>query len=757
MKNLILLALLLVAGVSASIAQNTWFVSVSGHVYQDSTMTGVPNYLVMATVTGSGMVQTITMSTNNQGFYSGVVNGIASGQLEVFAPDCNGQMISYSTPFTPDNNVFQFNFWICGGSPTWCKAAYAYQVNPGFTAPVVAFTDLSTGNPTSWLWDFGDGSYSTEQNPVHEYTMQGTYNVCLTISSPDGSCQDIYCDVVYTNAVFPDCYNWFWYNQYNNYDFEFFAETIPQATEFLWDFGDGTTGTGQTVTHSYQPNTGDVFIVTLHSWVLDPATGDSCYSHSAEKVFIYGFPNDCYNWFWYMPQPGGAVEFYGDAYPTAESWFWDFGDGTTGTGQNVIHQYDPAAGDLVIVTLTTTSYTANGEMCTATSTQEVYLGNQPGDCFNFFWYEETGNNTINLYGESWPAPANLYQWTFPDGTTQYGQQVSYSYDPNMVNGFEVCLETYIWMNTMDSCYAQSCQFVFVGGGGWSEISGMIYAGDNPADQAFAMLYQVTPAGIELFDYQFAEPYTGKYSFYFAPPGEYYVTAFLSPSSAYFNQYFPTYYGDALYWYEATVINPDTAGLFYDIHLIPASGGGNGECSITGNITIESKGDPGSNLQVVLMNEDNQPMAFVNSDDEGNFAFGNLGFGVYHVKVEMPGAECEIATAELTANSQHAVVNFVIEGTQIFLGMNEQDDSVKIFSIFPNPADKEININLYVEENEVITISITDILGKEVISTGRELMQGNQTLELPVAELREGIYNLTLRRSSGERSSMKFVK
>jgi PKD repeat protein len=53
-------------------------------------------------------------------------------------------------------------------------------------APIsVTFTDLSTGNPTSWKWLFGDGDSSLMQNPVHVYQTTGTYTVKLTIS--DGS------------------------------------------------------------------------------------------------------------------------------------------------------------------------------------------------------------------------------------------------------------------------------------------------------------------------------------------------------------------------------------------------------------------------------------------------------------------------------------------------------------------------------------------------------------------------------------------
>ncbi|MBK0404565.1 PKD domain-containing protein [Adhaeribacter sp. BT258] len=51
---------------------------------------------------------------------------------------------------------------------------------------VVNFTDLSQNNPTSWLWNFGDGNTSTLQNPIHTYATQGTYNVTLTTNNAYG-------------------------------------------------------------------------------------------------------------------------------------------------------------------------------------------------------------------------------------------------------------------------------------------------------------------------------------------------------------------------------------------------------------------------------------------------------------------------------------------------------------------------------------------------------------------------------------------
>ncbi len=50
----------------------------------------------------------------------------------------------------------------------------------------VQFSDLSKNDPTDWLWDFGDGSASIEQNPSHTYLTEGVFTVTLTVSNEFG-------------------------------------------------------------------------------------------------------------------------------------------------------------------------------------------------------------------------------------------------------------------------------------------------------------------------------------------------------------------------------------------------------------------------------------------------------------------------------------------------------------------------------------------------------------------------------------------
>jgi PKD repeat protein len=51
---------------------------------------------------------------------------------------------------------------------------------------LVAFQDESVGKITSWKWDFGDGTTSAEQHPIHAYGKPGRYIVTLFIEGPDG-------------------------------------------------------------------------------------------------------------------------------------------------------------------------------------------------------------------------------------------------------------------------------------------------------------------------------------------------------------------------------------------------------------------------------------------------------------------------------------------------------------------------------------------------------------------------------------------
>lgn len=70
------------------------------------------------------------------------------------------------------------------------NADFSAEPSSGEEPLEVNFTDRSIGDITGWEWDFGDGSTSTERNPTHSYTEEGTYTVELTVNGPGGSDTD---------------------------------------------------------------------------------------------------------------------------------------------------------------------------------------------------------------------------------------------------------------------------------------------------------------------------------------------------------------------------------------------------------------------------------------------------------------------------------------------------------------------------------------------------------------------------------------
>ena len=73
---------------------------------------------------------------------------------------------------------------VAGVPPT---AAFTASSAGGAAPLPVQFTDTSTGSPTSWAWDFGDGTTATTQNPSHTYTRPGTYTVGLAATNAGGT------------------------------------------------------------------------------------------------------------------------------------------------------------------------------------------------------------------------------------------------------------------------------------------------------------------------------------------------------------------------------------------------------------------------------------------------------------------------------------------------------------------------------------------------------------------------------------------
>jgi PKD repeat protein len=133
-------------------------------------------------------------------------------------------------------------------SPGAPVADFVANTTCGYSPAVIGFSDRSTGSPVSWSWNFGDGSISSEQNPVHMYTAPGTYSVTLFVTNAFGS--DTKTVIGYINVYHIDFTA---SPQSGNAPLtvSFTDLSTGSPVSWLWSFGDGTTSSDRNPTHTY--------------------------------------------------------------------------------------------------------------------------------------------------------------------------------------------------------------------------------------------------------------------------------------------------------------------------------------------------------------------------------------------------------------------------------------------------------------------------------------------------------------------------
>ena len=143
----------------------------------------------------------------------------------------------------------------------------------GLAPLTVQFTDLSGGRPTSWLWTFGDGNTSTDQNPQHTYATPGLYSVTLTATNEYGSDTETKTDYITVYAPVTAQFTANITGGTAPLTVQFTDLSTGGPTSWLWTFGDGNTSTNQNPVHTY--TTAGAHTVTLtasHPYSSDTET-----------------------------------------------------------------------------------------------------------------------------------------------------------------------------------------------------------------------------------------------------------------------------------------------------------------------------------------------------------------------------------------------------------------------------------------------------------------------------------------------------
>jgi PKD repeat protein len=290
--------------------------------------------------------------------------------------------------------------------------AYVHGSYNGIACQPVQFTGAATGGsqPYYWYWDFGDGADSTQQNPSHIYCDSGNYRIILTvIDSLDIISNDV--TAVHIDPSPPleaDAHGPYTGTTCTQIQFTGSATGGCPLYTWYWDFGDGTTADTQNPKHTYC-SPGNYTVTLTVNDTLRVVDDDTASVHIDPPPPLEADAHGPYN--------GTAcqqIQFTGSATGGCPlyTWYWDFGDGTNSTQQNLKHTYCSPGNYTVTLTVNDTlgvvdddtasvhidpppplEADAHGPYSGAVCWQIQFTGSATGGCPLYTWYWDFGDGT----------------------------------------------------------------------------------------------------------------------------------------------------------------------------------------------------------------------------------------------------------------------------------------------------------------------------------------------------------------------------
>lgn len=317
-------------------------------------------------------------------------------------------------------------------------ANFTSDVTTGCAPLLVRFTDASTGNPTTWNWEFSNGTLSSVQNPAVTFNDPGTYSVKLVVQNANGIAQVERINYITVlpspTAAFTADLNLACLPATIN----FTDQSTPGAgsiTSWNWEFGDGGTSTAQNPSHTYN-NVGfyTVTLTVISSSGCMTTTTRSSYIRivaGVETDFTFDLPTTC--------QAPFIVPFQNQSIgPGNIAYSWDFGNSQTSTDVNPTAIYN--AEGTYNVTLNTMSDLGCGG-----SIQKTITISGVGTDFTAPTSACLGQ-PVNFQNNSSSPPVSSF-WDFGDGT--FSGQINPiktfltpgTYDVTVVNQYEGCRDS----------------------------------------------------------------------------------------------------------------------------------------------------------------------------------------------------------------------------------------------------------------------------------------------------------------------------
>jgi len=284
------------------------------------------------------------------------------------------------------------------------------------------------------IWDFGDGTLSGEQNPLHRFPGEGAYNVCHTRTKSDGQVCT-YCQMVYAgkDTMQTDCRTYFDIQTLESYPLQY--HFVPYSSDsigwYYWDFGDGHQVYDNSPIHQFEYS--GYYTVCLTAKAIN-----GCKSYYCTTLYFEGKTEDCQAyWFGYpvdqtpissvrppdsVPFPAlNTYMFFDQSRGMPVSWHWSFGDGSESYERDPIHTYtNPGTYTICLEILTADS-------CTSQYCDSILVGIQePCSLFGTV-LDYTGLDACGLIIQLDNGPILEPAVIVPDFILKAGQRVRLSY------------------------------------------------------------------------------------------------------------------------------------------------------------------------------------------------------------------------------------------------------------------------------------------------------------------------------------------